>query len=71
MAIMLNSRVKVYENLFFSVSQLPDSSTILQPAGIAGTGERFAERRLYDRGSSGDNVSTSTPDSVTATVCSH
>ena len=36
MAIMLNSRSNVYENIFFSVSQPPDSSTILQPAGIAG-----------------------------------
>ena len=35
MAIMLNSRSNVYENIFFSVSQPPDSSTILQPAGIA------------------------------------
>ena len=36
MAIMLNSRPKVYENTFFSVSQPSDSSTILQIAGIAG-----------------------------------
>ena len=35
MAIMLNSRLKVYENIFFSASQPPDSSTILQIAGIA------------------------------------
>ena len=35
MAIMLNSRSNVYENIFFSASQPPDSSTILQPAGIA------------------------------------
>ena len=35
MAIMLNPRPKVYENIFFSASQPPDSSTILQPAGIA------------------------------------
>ena len=34
MAIMLNSRSKVYENIFFA-SQPPDSSTILQIAGIA------------------------------------
>ena len=32
---MLNSRSKVYENIFFSASQPPDSSTILQIAGIA------------------------------------
>ena len=35
MAIMLNSRSNVYENIFSSASQPPDSSTILQPAGIA------------------------------------
>ena len=35
MAIMLNLRPKVYENIFFSASQPSDSSTILQPAGIA------------------------------------
>ena len=35
MAIMLNLRPKVYENIFFSASQPPDSSTILQIAGIA------------------------------------
>ena len=37
MAIMLNLRPKVYENIFFSASQPSDSSTILQPAGIAGS----------------------------------
>ena len=36
MAIMLNSRSNVYENIFSSASQPPDSSTLLQPAGIAG-----------------------------------
>ena len=36
MAIMLNMRSKVYENIFFSASQPPDSSTIPQIAGIAG-----------------------------------
>ena len=35
MAIMLNSRSNVYENIFSSASQPPDSSTLLQPAGIA------------------------------------
>ena len=35
MAIMLNMRSKVYENIFFSASQPPDSSTIPQIAGIA------------------------------------
>ena len=35
MAIILNPRPKVYENIFFSASQPPDSSTILQIAGIA------------------------------------
>ena len=33
---MLNSRSKVYENIFSSASQPSDSSTILQIAGIAG-----------------------------------
>ena len=36
MAIMLNSRSNVYEHIFSSASQPPDSSTLLQPAGIAG-----------------------------------
>ena len=35
MAIMLNSRSNVYEHIFSSASQPPDSSTLLQPAGIA------------------------------------
>ena len=35
MAIMLNARSNVYENIFFSASQPPDSSTISQIAGIA------------------------------------
>ena len=47
MAIMLNMRSKVYENIFFSASQPPDSSTIPQIAGIAGraqTGGRLDGR---------------------------
>ena len=36
MAIMLNARSNVYENISFSASQPSDSSTILQLAGIAG-----------------------------------
>ena len=36
MAIMLNSRSNVYENIFSSASQPPDSSAISQLAGIAG-----------------------------------
>ena len=36
MAIMLNALSNVYENIFFSASQPPDSSTISQIAGIAG-----------------------------------
>ena len=35
MAIMLNPSPNVYEHIFFSASQPPDSSTLLQPAGIA------------------------------------
>ena len=35
MAIMLNSRSNVYEHIFFSASQPPDSSTLSQIAGIA------------------------------------
>ena len=35
MAIMLNARSNVYENISFSASQPPDSSTISQIAGIA------------------------------------
>ena len=35
LAIMLNSRSKVDEHIFFSASQLSDSSTIFQLAGIA------------------------------------
>ena len=38
MAIMLNARSKVYENIFFSASQPPDSSTLSQIAGIAAGG---------------------------------
>ena len=41
MAIMLNVRSNVYENIFFSASQPPDSSTILQIAGIAGPNTGF------------------------------
>ena len=35
MAIMLNPSPNVYEHIFSSASQPPDSSTLLQPAGIA------------------------------------
>ena len=37
MAIMLNFVLEVYENFFFSASQLPDSSILSRRAGIAGT----------------------------------
>ena len=36
MAIMLNFVLEVYENFFFSASQLPDSSILSRRAGIAG-----------------------------------
>ena len=35
MAIMLNFVLEVYENFFFSASQLPDSSILSRRAGIA------------------------------------
>ena len=35
MAIMLNASSNVYEHIFFSASQPPDSSTLSQIAGIA------------------------------------
>ena len=47
MAIMLNARSNVYENIFFSASQPPDSSTISQIAGIAG---HFVQTRIPDCG---------------------
>ena len=47
MAIMLNVRSNVYENIFFSASQPPDSSTILQIAGIA-VGKAFVFSYLTD-----------------------
>ena len=42
MAIMLNARSNVYENIFFSAPQPPDSSTISQIAGIAALVTNFA-----------------------------
>ena len=59
MAIMLNSRSNVYENIFSSASQPPDSSTLLQPAGIAG-GDSPA-RPGAGSGACGDPVSPGIP----------
>ena len=51
MAIMLNARSNVYEHIFFSASQPPDSSTLSQIAGIADSGP-YERRRQCCAGAS-------------------
>ena len=65
MAIMLNARSNVYENIFFSAPQPPDSSTISQIAGIAGLSLSLSLWKSAESGSilrplrhGGDMVST-------------